>query len=72
MEPEGSLPYTHELSTGPHPEPDQFHPYHPILSLRSILILFSHIRLVFPVVFNITLRIMCSVFFKNAINISIA
>jgi hypothetical protein len=33
MEPEGSLPYSQEPSTGPYPEPDQSNPYHPTLSL---------------------------------------
>jgi hypothetical protein len=33
MEPEGSLRLSQEPSTGPHPEPDQSDPYHPILSL---------------------------------------
>jgi hypothetical protein len=33
MEPEGSLPCSQELSTGPYSEPDQSNPYHPILSL---------------------------------------
>jgi hypothetical protein len=33
MEPEGSLPYSQEPSTGPYPEPDQSNPYHPILFL---------------------------------------
>jgi hypothetical protein len=32
MEPEGSLPCSQEPTTGPHPEPDQSNPYHPILS----------------------------------------
>jgi hypothetical protein len=32
MEPEGSLPYLQEPSTGPNSEPDQSKPYHPILS----------------------------------------
>jgi hypothetical protein len=41
MEPEGSLPYLQELSTGPYPEP---YPSCPI-SLRSILIPSTHLRL---------------------------
>jgi hypothetical protein len=45
MEPEGSLPCSQEPSTGPCPEPDQSDLYHPILSLRSMLILSSHLRL---------------------------
>jgi hypothetical protein len=32
MEPEGSLPYSQESSTGPYHEPDQSNPYYPILS----------------------------------------
>jgi hypothetical protein len=32
MEPEYSLLCSQEPSTGPYPEPDQFNPYHPILS----------------------------------------
>jgi hypothetical protein len=35
MEPRGSLPCSQEPSTGPHPEPDQSNPYHPILSLED-------------------------------------
>jgi hypothetical protein len=29
MEPEGSLPFSKDPSTGPYPESDQFSPYHP-------------------------------------------
>jgi hypothetical protein len=29
MEPEGSLPYSQDPSTGPYPEPDQSSPSHP-------------------------------------------
>jgi hypothetical protein len=39
MEPEGLLPCSQEPSTEPYHEPDRSNPYHPILSLRSILIL---------------------------------
>jgi hypothetical protein len=35
MELEGSLPHSQELSTCPYPEPDQFSPHHPILSLKD-------------------------------------
>jgi hypothetical protein len=35
MKPEDSLPCSKEHSTGPYPEPDQYNPYHPILSLSD-------------------------------------
>jgi hypothetical protein len=35
MEPEGSLPYSQELSTGPYPEIYQSNPHHPVLSLQD-------------------------------------
>jgi hypothetical protein len=51
IEPEGSLPFSQEPATGHYPKPDdEFAPHghtHPI-SLISILILFSHVRLTFP------------------------
>jgi hypothetical protein len=50
MEPEISLSYSQEPSTGLlYPEPDQSSPYQPILfHLRSILILYTHLRLGLP------------------------
>jgi hypothetical protein len=45
MEPEGSLLCSKEPSIVPYPKPDKFSPYHPILSLRFILILSSHLCL---------------------------
>jgi hypothetical protein len=47
MEPEDPLACSQEPSTGPYPEPDQSNPYHPI-TLRSILILSTHLRLGLP------------------------
>jgi hypothetical protein len=35
MEPEGSIPYSKELSTGPYPEPYQTNPHHTIPSYLS-------------------------------------
>jgi hypothetical protein len=43
MEPEGSLPCSQEPSSGPYPKPDQSSSYHLILSLRSILVLSTHL-----------------------------
>jgi hypothetical protein len=45
MEPEGSLPSSHEPSAGLYPEPDTSNSYRPILSLGSVLILSSNICL---------------------------
>jgi hypothetical protein len=50
MEPEDSLPSSQEPSSCPYREPDQSNPYHPVLSLRSIFILPTHVFVfVFPV-----------------------
>jgi hypothetical protein len=46
MEPEDPLPYSREPATGPYPQPDKSSP-HPV-SLRSTLILYSHLRLDLP------------------------
>jgi hypothetical protein len=53
MEHEGPLPRSQEPSTGPYPDPDQDSSYHPILSPRSILILYTTYVLVFLAVFFI-------------------
>jgi hypothetical protein len=48
MEPEVWLPRSQEPSTTLYPEPDQSSPHQPILCLKSILILSTHLRLGFP------------------------
>jgi hypothetical protein len=52
MAPEVSLPYSQEPSSSPYPEPERSSPYHPIpsrpISLRSILIFSTHLRLGLP------------------------
>jgi hypothetical protein len=47
IELEVSMQCSQEPSTGPYPEPDQSNPFHPI-SLRSILILFTHLLVGLP------------------------
>jgi hypothetical protein len=47
-EPESSSQCSQEPSTGPYPEPVRSSPHHPNLSLRSILILSTHLRLGLP------------------------
>jgi hypothetical protein len=49
MEPEDSLPCSHEPSTGPYHERYESSPYHPIICLlRLIIMLSSHLRLGLP------------------------
>jgi hypothetical protein len=43
--PEGSLPCSQQLSTGPYPKPDQSSTYHPILSLYDPFIMNPQLRL---------------------------
>jgi hypothetical protein len=51
MDPNGSLPYSQQPDTFPYPEPDWIQSMTLIsFLLRSILILSSHLRLVFQVV----------------------
>ena len=45
MEPEGSMPHLQGLSNNPSPEPNQPNSPHCYLSLKSILILSSHLCL---------------------------
>jgi len=52
MEPDDSLPCSQEPATGPYLEPDAYSRQLPTLfSVRSILILSSHLHLRFPSVF---------------------
>ena len=51
MDPEGSLPHSQEPATRPYPEPDRASSCPHLTSLRTILILFSHLSLGFPSVF---------------------
>jgi hypothetical protein len=48
MEPEASLPHLQETATCPCPEPAQSSPCPHSTTWRSILILFSHLRLGLP------------------------
>jgi hypothetical protein len=53
MEPEGSLPYSQELSIGPYPEPDGSSPYDPILSVWDrFATLSTHLHLGLPSLYN--------------------
>jgi hypothetical protein len=44
MEPEDSVLWSEEPATGPYPEPDKSSPLPRTISLRSMLILFSHLH----------------------------
>jgi hypothetical protein len=48
MEPEGSSPCSRKPATGPYPEPAESSSLHRSISLRSILMLSSHLRLGLP------------------------
>ena len=48
MEREGSLPHSQQPATWPYPEADRSSPCPRPISLRSILVLFSHLRLGLP------------------------
>jgi hypothetical protein len=44
-EPEGSSPHSQQPTTSPYPEPGECTPHPQLISLRSVLIPFSHLRL---------------------------
>jgi hypothetical protein len=48
METENSLPCSQQPATVTYPEPDEYSPYSNPLSVRSILILYSHLHSGFP------------------------
>jgi hypothetical protein len=60
---EGSSPCSQEPSTGPYPEPNRSSPYHPIpshpISLRSILILSTHLCYISEQPFNFYSLLVC-------------
>jgi hypothetical protein len=48
MQAEGSLPCSQKPATGSYPDKDESSLYHSVLFLRSLLILYSHLRLGLP------------------------
>jgi hypothetical protein len=69
MEPEGSLPCSQELSTGPYPEPDRSNPYYSILSLydnKSLpQILFPFVLCRFKIQIHKLVSMMFHIFLKQ-------